>query len=78
MPVITLSDIDVAKFSGAFEFALAQSGITRDELAAELDVHVSQLSKIKQEPDLLKVFLFAHKLGTLEQRKRQRVSTRQG
>lgn len=72
MPTITLSEVDVAKFAGAFEFSLMQSGISREELADEAGVHVSQFSKLKAEPDLLKIFSFAHKLGALEERKRHK------
>lgn len=72
MAVLTLSDTDIARFAGAFEFSLMQSGISREELAEEAGVHVSQFSKLKSEPDLLKIFAFAHKLGALEERKRHK------
>jgi hypothetical protein len=76
MPTITLSEKDLAEFTGAFEFSLMQSGITRDELAAACDVHRSQFSKVQSEPNLLKIFLFAHKLGELAASKRLRNSAR--
>jgi hypothetical protein len=68
---MTLSTEDLARFGGVFDFDLMSSGITREALAEELGgIHVSQFSKLKAEPDLVKVWTFAQAVERLRHKKR--------
>lgn len=68
---MTLSIEHLARFGGAFDYALMADDITREELAAQLGgIHVSQFSKLKVEPDLVKVLAFGAAIGEIRAMKR--------
>lgn len=67
---MTLTTEDIAKFAGAFEYALMANNITREELADECGgIHISQFSKVKSEPDLVKIFTFGAAMERVRMRK---------
>lgn len=73
---LTISDTDIAKFTGVLEWELMESGLSREAIADGVGFHVSQLSQIKSNPDPIRVARVFKKLGRLEYERELRMATR--